>query len=89
MVGAFALPNYAIILSEMSNLWEFYNVDISTNNNNSLTYNSCFFYAIYFSYDSFLLIIYSFIEKKIVMGLVSVLFSLIQFIFVQLGKINP
>ncbi|MFN1805594.1 hypothetical protein ACK2GQ_02435 [Clostridioides difficile] len=38
---------------------------------------------------AFLLIIYSFIEKKIVMGLVSVLFSLIQFIFVQLGKINP
>lgn len=42
---------------------EFYNVDISTNNNNSLTYNSCFFYAIYFSYDSFF-VDYRFFYRK-------------------------
>ncbi|EQH22341.1 putative membrane protein [Clostridioides difficile DA00211] len=75
MVGAFVLPNYAIILSEMSNLWGNFTmwilVPIITIVLLIIAVSSMQYILVMIA---FLLIIYSFIEKKIVMGLVSVLF---------------
>ncbi|RRH21180.1 SHOCT domain-containing protein, partial [Clostridioides difficile] len=75
MVGAFVLPNYAIILSEMSNLWGNFImwilVPIITIVLLIIAVSSMQYILVMIA---FLLIIYSFIEKKIVMGLVSVLF---------------
>ncbi|RRH58774.1 SHOCT domain-containing protein, partial [Clostridioides difficile] len=75
MVGAFVLPNYAITLSEMSNLWGNFImwilVPIITIVLLIIAVSSMQYILVMIA---FLLIIYSFIEKKIVMGLVSVLF---------------
>lgn len=75
MVGAFVLPNYAIILSEMSNLWGNFTmwilVPIITIALLIIAVSSMQYILVMIA---FLLIIYSFIEKKIVMGFVSVLF---------------
>ncbi|NJJ34919.1 SHOCT domain-containing protein [Clostridioides difficile] len=75
MVGAFVLPNYAIILSEMSNVWGNFTmwilVPIITIALLIIAISSMQYILVMIA---FLLIIYSFIEKKIVMGFVSVLF---------------
>lgn len=75
MVGAFVLPNYAITLSEMSNLWGNFTmwilVPIITIVLLIIAVSSMQYILVMIA---FLLIIYSFIEKKIVMALVSVLF---------------
>ncbi|UWD47724.1 SHOCT domain-containing protein [Clostridioides difficile] len=75
MVGAFVLPNYAIILCEMSNLWGNFTmwilVPIITIALLIIAVSSMQYILVMIA---FLLIIYSFIEKKIVMGFVSILF---------------
>lgn len=66
---------------------EFYNVDISINNNNSIIYNSCFFYVIYFSYDSFFVDYIFFYRKENSYGFcVSFFFYLFNLFLCNLGR---